>query len=65
MDRSNPRQSLGISVQGGRNSSKPRHQPVDCWLSLIGALKEPLDLDPFTHDETLAAALDQRRAAEE
>jgi hypothetical protein len=38
---------------------------VDRWLDLIGALKEPFDLNPFAHDETLPVALDQRGAAEE
>lgn len=41
------------------------HQPLDRRFSLIGALEKPLDFAVFAHDETLAASLDQRRAAEE
>ena len=65
MDRGDPRQALIVRVQGGRHRRKPRHQPLDRRLSLIGALEKPLDFVLFAHDETLAAPLDQRRAAEE
>jgi hypothetical protein len=65
MNRGDPRQTLIVDIQRRSHSRQAGHEPVDRRLAVIGAFQQPLDFAASADNEALAAAFNQKRAAEQ